>query len=575
MNFTKGLIFIFLIIPAYLFSQNAESPKANWQNLDLQQDGVLGVSTEKLYNTLLKGKKGSEVLVAVVDGGVDASHEDLKDVMWKNAKEIAGNGLDDDGNGYIDDVYGWNFIGSKIGSVHYDNLEVVRMVRALKEKYEGVINSTPMDEAQKKEFALYKRLVTEYMARLDEARMGFESLAIMKRGVDSILAKIGTDSPTLNDFQSYKPHNDIEGRVLKLVKTGMKKDADFGKFRKEFDDAYKYYSTLIRYNTNIEFDSRDTVADHYNDSAERLYGNADVEGPDGEHGTHVAGIIAANRNNDKGIKGVAREVKIIAVRVVPTGDERDKDVANGIIYAVNKGARVINMSFGKPFSWDKAIVDSAVRYAEAHDVLLVHAAGNDSKNNDITNSFPTRFYGDSTNANYWGMNPRVTYNNVLRGNMPMGVRGNQNMRVEPDTIKFTKPQANNWIEVGANSWLDNEKLVADFSNYGKRTVDVFAPGVKINSTVPDNKYEENDGTSMAAPVVAGVAALLRSYYPKLSATQIKDLILKSVYRPVQKVKVKDSGQSKKVPLSELCISGGIVNVYNAFELAAKLYGPLG
>lgn len=572
MNFSKSLFLVFLF-PLYLSAQTKDKPKENWQNLDLQQDGVLGVSTEKLYKNIIKDKKGKEVLVAVIDGGIEIDHEDLKDVIWKNVREIAGNGKDDDNNGYADDAHGWNFIGSSRGSVHFDNLEMVRMVRAMKDKYEGVINSTPMSADERKEFMLYKKMVTDYMAKLDESRMGFEGMAILKRGLDSIIKKIGRENPKLADFDNYKANGDIESRVLKVVKAGMKKEPDFIVFKRELDEAYKYYATMLHYNLNIDFNSRDTVADNYNDSREKYYGNTDVEGPDGEHGTHVAGIIAANRNNNKGIKGVAEHVKILPVRVVPTGDERDKDVANGIIYAVNQGARVINMSFGKAYSWDKAIVDSAVRYAEAKDVLLVHAAGNDTKNNDIVNNFPTRIYGDTTNANYWGMNPRVTFNNAARGNVPLGVRAQSNIRMEPDTIKFTKPQAKNWIEVGASSWANDDKLVAEFSNYGRRTVDVFAPGVKINSTVPDNKYKENDGTSMAAPVVAGVAALIRAYYPRLTAPQVRELIMNSVYKPDQKVKISDNGESKKVFLKEICISGGIVNAFNAFELAAKKYGP--
>lgn len=565
----------FFLCPIFSVAQSKDQPKPNWFNLDLNEDGVLGVSTEKAYNTILKGKKNQQVLVAVIDGGIQVNHEDLKSVMWVNKKEIAGNRKDDDGNGYADDVHGWNFIGSANHSIHYDNLESVRMVRALRDKYEAFLSTTPMNQDQKMEFNLYKRMVTDYMGKLEEARIGYESFALVKRTVNTIKAKNGRDSLTAADIETYKPVGEMETRVHKMLRTGLKKEGNIHKLLEEVNEGYDYFHTQIAYNLNIDFDSRDSVGDNYANSLERYYGNADVEGPDGEHGTHVAGIVGADRTNNIGIKGVANNVKILAVRVVPTGDERDKDVANGIRYAVDQGAKVINMSFGKPYSWDKAIVDSAVRYAEAHDVLLVHAAGNDTKNNDVENSFPTRIYQDSINANYWGTNPRYTFHNsrgAVEGRS-VGVNGigASQVRMMPDTLKFTKPQAQNWIEVGASSWKDDEKLVADFSNYGKRTVDVFAPGVKINSTIPTSKYKENDGTSMASPVVAGVAAVIRSYYPQLTAVQVKDLIMSSVYKPNHKVKVKVDDVLQKLNLSEVCISGGIVNLYNALELAARKY----
>lgn len=574
MRILRIFFFLSLIFPLTIVAQYKSVPPANWFNLDLAKDGVLGVSTEKAYNSLLKNKTGKQVLVAVIDGGIQADHEDLKAVMWLNKKEIAGNGKDDDNNGYADDIYGWNFIGSASHSVHYDNLEMVRMFRALREKYEGVINSTPMTASQRREFNFYKQLVTDYMGKLEEARMGFQSYMALKKTLEAITVKLGKDSLTAKDIEGYKPNDELESRVLKIVKVGMKEEGSITKTLSKIEEGYKYYNAQYNYNLNTDFDPRDSVGDNYSNGLERFYGNNDVEGPDGEHGTHVAGIIAADRTNNKGIMGVASNVKILAVRVVPTGDERDKDVANGIRYAVDQGARVINMSFGKAYSWNKAIVDSAVRYAEAHDVLLVHAAGNDTKNNDITNNFPTRIYQDTLNANYWGTNARYVFHNSRKpDNTGSGIRvnGNSQMRMMPDTLKFLRPQATNWIEVGASSWLDDEKLVAEFSNYGKRTVDVFAPGVKIKSTIPTNKYEENDGTSMASPVVAGVAAVIRSYFPKLTAPQVRDIIMASVYKPQHKVKVKMNGSLQKLNMNEVCISGGIVNLYNAVELARKTY----
>jgi cell wall-associated protease len=259
-----------------------------------------------------------------------------------------------------------------------------------------------------------------------------------------------------------------------------------------------------------------------------------VKGPEAMHGTHVAGIIGAVRTNNKGMKGVADNVRIMGVRCVPDGDERDKDVANSIIYAVDNGAQVINMSFGKSFSWDKAAVDKAVKYAQSKDVLLVHAAGNDSKDND-----------NKANSNF----PKANFEKAGW---------------------FSPKKAKNWIEVGALSWKKDDDAVATFSNYGQGNVDLFAPGVDIYSTTPDGKYRNLSGTSMASPVTAGVAAVIRSYYPELTAEQVKECLEKSVVK--QNYKVKKPGSEDKVPFSSLSRTGGVVNVYEAVKLAGQMKG---
>src|SRR5690606_348782 len=280
----------------------------------------------------------------------------------------------------------------------------------------------------------------------------------------------------------------------------------------------------LQYHLNEQFYSRDTVGDNYSNVNERFYGNSDVSGPDALHGTHVAGIIGASRNNRKGIKGIADNVEIISVRCVPNGDERDKDVANSIRYAVDMGAKIINMSFGKSYSTDKKVVDEAVKYAMSKDVLLVHAAGNDNKNLEKESNFPNKYYEDG------GL-------------------------------------AEAWLEVGASAWKADSTLKASFSNYGKTKVDVFAPGYGINSTVPGSKYEEQSGTSMAAPVVSGVAGIIRSYYPELSAVQVKEIIMKSCVPFNGEVIVEEGTKTLKFPFRDLSVTGGIVNVYEALKLA--------
>ena len=562
MDFLRRIILIASFLPVLAFGQTKDKPKDNWQNLDLKRDGVMGISTEKAYE-LLKGKKSNTVIVAVIDGGVDEEHEDLKSIIWRNSDEIAGNNKGDDQNGYADDVFGWNFIGSSLGNVRYDNLEVVRLVRALQDKYAAVVNSTPLSAEERREFNQYKKMVTDYMTRLENARRGYQSLEIIKKTTEEIASKIGKSAPTLKDFDDYDAANEMESKVLKVIKSEMKKEPDYAVFKKDIDDTYDYYSAQVNYHLNIDFDPRDSVKDDYTNAFEKIYGNADITGPDADHGTHVAGIIAAVRNNGLGINGVADNVRIMGIRAVPDGDERDKDVANSIRYAVDNGAKVINMSFGKAYVWNKAVVDSAVKYAESKDVLLVHAAGNDAKNTDIEVNYPNRIYGDITPKDrvQFDIQNRSATGGLNRPAMP---------KIVQDTSRFSLPRAQNWIEVGASSWTNDENLVASFSNYGKRSVDVFAPGVKVNSTMPDSKYKPNDGTSMASPVVAGLAALIRSYYPNLSAVQVKDIIMKSVTKVDHKVKIKEDGSSRKVKLDEISVSGGVVNAYQAIQLASKV-----
>jgi subtilisin family serine protease len=291
--------------------------------------------------------------------------------------------------------------------------------------------------------------------------------------------------------------------------------------------AIDHYDVALNYQLNVNFNPRFVVGDNYDDATQRSYGNNDVVGPTAEHGTHVSGIIAGVRTGKPGEQeGIADNAKIMVIRVVPDGDERDKDVANGIRYAVDNGARIINMSFGKGYAYNKKAVDDAVKYAEAHDVLLIHAAGNDHSNNDSVQDYP--------NCRYEG----------------------------------THKQAGNWIEVGASDVLGRP---GTFSNYGKKTVDLFAPGVKIYSSIPDSAYAYFNGTSMASPCVAGVAAIIREYFPTLTAKQVKKILMKSVTKVTYKV-VLPGREDTYVTYKDLCVSGGMVNAYKAVQLALKKAG---
>ncbi|MGN5956147.1 S8 family peptidase [Sphingobacterium lactis] len=523
----------FGLIPSLGLAQQKDTPPANWFNLDYKKDGVMGISTERAYE-LLNGRKAKPVIVAVLDGGVDVKHEDLKDVLWTNPKEIPGNGKDDDGNGYIDDIHGWNFIGNAKGeNVDQDNLEVTRLIRIYEPKYLSVLPSTPLSEKERREFVAYQKMITDYTKKMDEAASGKMTYSRIKMEMDALIKKIGKEPKDIKqaDLDNAKDLTSVQKNILRNAKSEIEKNG-FESVYEDLKEGAKYFSDQVDFHLNKDFNPRPLVGDDYENVNDRNYGNPDVKGPDAGHGTHVAGIIGAKRDNKLGINGVSDKVQIMAVRLVPNGDERDKDVANGIRYAVDNGAKVINMSFGKGYAYNKKAVDDAVKYAESKDVLLVHAAGNDASDNDVVKNFPMKYFTDSVDA----------------------VIG----------------EAKNWITVGATGWNLDSDLLAEFSNYGYRSVDVFAPGVKIYSTMPENKYKDQQGTSMAAPVVAGLAGLIRAYYPTLTAEQVKQVIMKSVTKVDQKVKVKGESGSKRVYLDEISVSGGIVNAYQAIVEANKM-----
>lgn len=502
----------------------AQDKLPNWQNLDHKTDGVRGISTEKAYKELLKGKTSTTIVVGVIDSGVEVDHEDLKDLIWVNPKEVAGNGKDDDGNGFIDDINGWDFIGGKDGKdVKQDTYEMTREYVRLKKLYAG----KDIEKLPAKEKAYYEKVKTAYEEKAGEAKGTLMQVKMMEKRYnevsDVIKKHLKKDSFTEEDLKGIKSDNkdvvDAQKTLLGMMKQGLSEE-----MLKEY---LEYFGGQANYGLNEEFNPRTAVGDNYAKLDEKGYGNNEVEGPDAQHGTHVAGIIGANRQNSAGMQGVADNVKIMVVRAVPDGDERDKDVANAIIYAVDNGAKVINMSFGKSFSPDKAYVDKAVRYAEKKGVLLVHAAGNDAKDIDTEDNFPNK--------------------KMLKGKTP-----------------------NNWIEVGASDQGKTmNKFVANFSNYGQTQVDIFAPGVDIYSTTPDQKYEYLSGTSMAAPVVAGAASLLWSYYPHLTAAQVKEILLKSsVKYNTEKVnKPNEGGEPATIEFGKLSNTGGILNIYEAIKLA--------
>lgn len=508
-----------------------DTPPSNWYHLDEQQDGYRGMSVEKAYQKLLAGKKGRKVIVAVIDSGVDIEHEDLKANIWTNTGEIPNNGIDDDGNGYVDDVHGWNFIGGRDGqNVYHDTYEITRLYAAYKKRFENIDPATLTDK-EKKLYNEYQSIKSEYEKAYEQARTTYRQFMTIYEPFQEAVLKLKDrlkvkelDVDMLTELEDDELE---EERAIYLFVTQLR-----GISEEEMEEYKEYFEGRYKYGYNTDFDPRHIVGDNYEDWNDRYYGNPDVKGPDATHGTHVAGIIAAVRNNGIGMDGIADNVLIMPIRAVPDGDERDKDIANAIYYAVDNGAHIINMSFGKAYSPHKEWVDAAVRYAVSKGVLLVHAAGNDGKDTDVEPNFPTKFYG---------------------------------------TVRDPKQQATSWLEVGASSWQEAEvEFVAPFSNYGKKTVDVFAPGVAIYSTVPGNTYKYLQGTSMASPAVAGVAALIMSYYPELTAEQVKDIIMQSVVTYNGKRVNKPGAQDASIAFEALSISGGIVNAYKALELAEKM-----
>ena len=524
--------FLILLGLGFTFLTAQEQAPKNWFNLDPKQDGFPGLSTESLYNRLrsIAGKKGETVVVAVIDSGVDYEHEDLKSVMWINPGEIAGDGIDNDNNGYIDDIHGWNFIGNSKGeNVYHDNLEITRLYASYKKEFDKA-DPNSLSAKDKKRFTEFKEIEEKVLGERKSLGETWPTYKALKESVAKLTKQLGKETGiTLTDLDKVQPGPDqMLARLVQILKAQMGQGASFEGFIDQLNEAYDYFDGRYNYNYNPDYDPRILVGDNYADVTEKHYGNNDVRGPDANHGTHVAGIIGAVRGNNIGIDGVADNVRIMSVRTVPDGDERDKDVANAIRYAVDNGAKVINMSFGKGYSPYKKAVDEAIRYAVKKDVLLVHAAGNDGSENNGTNNYPNDEFSKK------------------------GLFG----------PKF----APNWLEVGALNWEGDENLAADFSNYSGKRVDLFSPGVDIYSTVVGSKYDSYPGTSMAAPMVAGAAALLRSYFPDLTVVQIKSILMESAIKQNQKV-VKPGTDDEKIPFSSLSVSGGILNIEKAFEMA--------
>jgi cell wall-associated protease len=488
----------------------SENDLKRWSHLDLVKDTIPGMSVDKAYAELLQGKIGKKVIVGIVDSGVDIEHPDLQGMIWTNPKEIPGNGIDDDKNGFIDDVHGWNFLGDAVS----ENLELTRIVK------KGDDGSTQYKNALAQYDEKYKKALD------DKQQVDF--LLDVHSTIKTALNKTDYKIEDLSTITSTDPKVTRSKMIMTQIFTNagptFNPEADFEEYREQVYDQ-------LNFNLNKDFDGRKIVGDNPEDIKDNRYGNNVVFGPNKEkalHGTHVAGIVAQIRHNNLGGDGVAANVEIMTVRAVPDGDEYDKDIALAIRYAVDNGAKVINGSFGKSFSPHKKWVYDAIKYAQKKDVLIVHAAGNDGYNIDI-----------EKNINY----PNDSEDNV-------------------------KEFADNVLTVGAINKVYGEKVIASFSNFGSVNVDVFAPGEEIYATVPNNKYKYLQGTSMAAPNAAGVAALIRSYYPKLKASQVKQILMNSGVLLPETVELGEDHEVKTT--KDTSKTGRMVNAYNALLMAEKM-----
>ena len=510
-------LILICIQASFIFAQQALPEIQLWHLEPYSKKGHSGIGLEEAME-MVKDKTPATVVVAIADAGVDINHPDLKSMLWTNDGEIADNGIDDDKNGYIDDVYGWNFIGETI----YDNLEITRQYVILNEKYELKPESSITDQA---EYARYLDIKEDFLAQNMQYQKSFEFFAELVKGMESLEEKYGTDM-TKEEITNHKSNNKSEVVAKNLLERMAKVSTPFNYLgiKDQMTQAYNQFDRAYNYNYNAEFDPRaEKVGDDYSNPNERYYGNNNVYyGEHSSHGTHVAGIVAADGKNDVGAKGICQSCEIMSIRNVPEGDERDKDVANSIRYAVDNGAKIVNMSFGKSHSHNSAVVYEAIKYAESKNVLLVHAAGNSSKNLDDSDNFPN----DNNDA------------------------------------------TNNWLEVGASSWEKKPKAFATFTNYSSSKVDVFAPGVKIYSTTPEGEYEAFNGTSMASPVAAGVAAFIWSYYPSLTAAEVKTILIDSAI-PI-KGRSKRPGSKKKTRACKISKSGAEVNLPAALRMAEAM-----
>lgn len=429
------------------------------------------------YLEALNMKPKKTIVVGIIDSGVDTASIDLKDALWTNRKEVAGDGKDNDRNGYVDDIHGWNFLGTRDGNFNMTSAgtEEFRQFKRLYPKYKS---STREQAKDKNEFDFYQLMkkkagISNYLRMFQMSLLKHNAM----NTADSI-ARIHADEDTLSvqGILQMTMTDSLLEKSLEQLYTDLlraKQDMKWTAFKKQQADRLDLMRSRIE-GIEKDQDKRLLMGDDLTDADDRFYGNNILTLDDSYHGTFVAGIVAGQGKGSQALHGVYPQARIMIVRAAPDGDEYDKDVATSIRYAVDNGAKVINMSIGKYTSPTPDMANRAIAYALKKDVIVIQAAGNQHLNIDTIAYFPT---GIDRNGAF--------YKNFLR--------------------------------VGAS---DQYGHCSAMSNYGNEHVHLFAPGEKITSVTPGNGYATEDGTSVAAPVVSGIAALLRSYFPKLKAWQV-------------------------------------------------------
>jgi cell wall-associated protease len=507
-----------------------------WQHLDIEKDTLSGTSLNRAYQEIIKNKKGKSVIVAVIDTDIDIHHEDLKQAIWVNKKEIPNNKIDDDHNGYIDDINGWNFMGNSNGGddIIYANTESTRVLRSLKKKYPNYSNF----KKNTADSLLYIKAIERYekeIAEIDDLKIYVsENIVQYKKAILLLEKNFHKTQFNYREYDSLYFKNKKGDSTLVETIIFMRNMARLNKTELVLKNDSIRIVDQYKTSLNQAYYDRSLTGDNESDIKDNRYGNNNVykNAEFTYHGTMVSGLIAANRANKIGVEGFGDQIMIMPIHAVPVaGSECSKDVALAIRYAVDNGAKIINMSFGNTSLFASApMVDDALLYAQRHDVLLVAGAGNDMKDNDITPFYPLDY-----------------------------------------DIASGKEFCNNFIKVGAITLDGDKNFLATFTNYGKQTVDLFASGQSVKTTYAGSKYGYRDGTSMASPIVSGVAALVRSYYPKLTASQVKQIILDSgvAYDNLQ-VQVPGEAAGVLKPFSEMSKSGKVVNAYNALLMAGEV-----
>lgn len=503
----------------------------DWHLKDIQLDSLPGVSLYRAYDSLLVGKKGKEVIVAILDTKLDIHHEDLKGQLWINKNEIPNNNIDDDDNGYIDDINGWNFLGnSNNEDLLYQKYSYLRVV----EKYEAFFKGKKVEDLSVKDSLLYQEYmhankVLEVKSKKKDSDLAYAVLLlnILAESKKEMLKYFSNDKYTLKDLDSL---SNLHSNNKKLQNSILRR-SNFMKYgyTKEYLKEYEL-SVFVKYKKmlNKSYREREIQGDDPEKIKDAFYGNNILFGVvPFKHAIGVSGLLGATRNNNIGLDGFSNYIKIMPVVMVASGDEHDKDVALAIRYAVDNGAQIINMSWGKYFSLHSDWVIDAMKYAENKGVLLVTGSGNDAINNDVEKIYPD----DNING---------------------------------------KEFLTNFISVGATEYNVNAQLKSSFSNYGNENVDVFAPGNNLYTTATNSTYQTGGGTSYASPIIAGVAALIWSYYPSLTVSEVKKIILDSGVKYDLIVNIGTEEKKELVPFSTLSKSGKIVNAYNALIMAEKI-----